>query len=249
MSVIFQQDLEPALRELGYTKEQAHSLSLRCCATFCYHKACTTLGIKLPPIADFIYQVYQDGKPGAHELGVHHGEMAQLIHDLDKRASVIGLDPLRIHGKNKIFKEVGMHSGNKSLRFFKKKRKRLNENPSIVNTIQQILSYGGIPIVGAIQKLSNGYIGSASKEGEIPTHTFVILNFNKRNNLFTMFDPDRRAFEDLKELRPKEMRPIDNKPGYYTVPPGFLEKSGTKIYQEGTPNERKGGIVMGIFKS
>lgn len=249
MTAVFQQDLEPDLVNLGYTKEQAHSLSLRCCATFCYHKACSTLDISLPNLENFVFKVYQDGMPGAHELGVHHGEMATLINSLDKKASVIALDPLRVHGKLDRFKEVGMYSGNRSLKFFKKKRRKLNANPSIVNTIKQILDYGGIPIVGAIQKLSNGYIGSASKEGEIPTHDFVILNLDKKKNLFTIFDSDKRAYEDVKKLRPKEMRPIEDRPGCYTVPPEFLEKSGTKTYQEGTPNERKGGIVIGIFKS
>jgi hypothetical protein len=249
MSIVFQQELEPSLMDLGYSKERAHSLSLRCCATFCYHKGCSELGIKLPPIEKFIYNVYQNGMPGAHELGVHHGEMATFINKLDAKASIIILDPLRVHGPPKKFKEIGMYSGKESLRFFTKKRRKLNKRPSITNSVRQILNFGGIPIVGAIQKLSNGYIGSASKEGEIPTHNFLVLSYDKKRKLFTIFDPDKRAFDDLKRLRPEEMKPIISQPGYYTVPPDFLEHSGTKIYAEGTDNERKGGIVIGIFKS
>lgn len=249
MSIVFQQELEPSLINLGYSKEQAHSLSLRCCATFCYHKGCSKLGIKLPPLEKFIYDVYQNNMPGSHELGVHHGEMADFINKLDNSASVIILDPLRVHGPVTKFKEIGMYSGKESLHFFRKKRNKLNRKPSITNTARQILDYGGIPIVGAIQRLSNGYIGSASKEGEVPTHNFLVLRYSRMRRFFTIFDPDKRAFDDLKKLRPQEMKPVKNQPGYYTVPPEFLEKSGAKIYAEGTTNERKGGIVIGIFKS
>lgn len=248
MSTIFQQDLEPALIKRGYSKNQAHSLSLRCCATFCYHKACSILGLDVPDLEDFVYQVYQVGKPGSHKLGVHHGEMAKFITSLDKTGSVLTLDPLRVHAKLKRFKEIGLYSGDEALSFYNKKLRRLNKDPCIVNTVKQILDYGGVPIVGAIQKLSNGYIGSASKEGEVPTHDFVILSFNKKDNLFTILDPDKRAFEDKDRLRPSEMQPIPSDPTLYEVPPEFLEKNGTKIYHQGTNQERKGGIVIGIFK-
>ena len=143
---------------------------------------------------------------------------------------------------------MGLYSGKESIIFYKKKLRKLNRNPSIVNAVKQILDYGGIPIVGAIQKLSNGYIGSASKEGEVPTHNFLVLDFDSKNNRFTILDPDKRAYQDLKKLRPKDMQPLHSKPTHYTVPPDFLEKSGTKIYHAGKENERKGGIVIGIFK-
>lgn len=248
MPVTFQQDIEPFLREHGFPKERAHSLGLRCCATFCYHYGCSLQDIELPPLDEFIRSVYQEGKPGAHELGVHHGEMVSFINQLNPKASLIVLDPLREHWPKRTFKKVGQYSGKRALKFFSKKRKKLNKSPSVVNCISQILDFGGTPIVGAIQTLTNGYIGSASKEGETPTHTFVVLDYDKKKSLFTIFDPDKRSFEDLDKKRPKEIQPVEGRPGIYTIQANFLEANATKIYNAGQDSQRRGGIIIGIFK-
>jgi hypothetical protein len=248
VSILFQQDLEGPLKKLGHPEDQAHSLSLRCCASFCYHKACRKTGINLPKIENFIYAVYQEGRPGSHDLGINHTEMAKYIKQIDHSSSIISIDPLRKHCKPRKFKKIGSFTGKNSYKFFKKNYKKLNEDPSVTNSLKLILKAGGVPIVGAIQTLTNGYIGSASKEGETPTHNFIVEGYIKEDDLFIIFDPDKRAYEDKLKLRPKEIKPIPKKPGFYYIESNFLEENSRKTYNPGKPNQRLGGIVIGIFK-
>jgi hypothetical protein len=248
VSITFQQDLENPLKKLGHPAEQAHSLSLRCCASFCYYKACKKIGVKLPKIENFIYEVYQEGRPGSHELGINHTEMAKYIHQIDSSCSAISLDPLRTHCRPRRFKKIGSFTGKRSYKFFRSNYRKLNKNPTVTNSVKLILKEGGIPIVGAIQTLTNGYIGSASKEGETPTHNFIIHEYIKGKDSFLMFDPDKRAYEDKLKLRPKEIKPVPKKPGFYYIKSDFLENNSHKTYNAGRPNQRLGGIVIGIFK-
>jgi hypothetical protein len=246
--ITFEQDIYRPLLESGFDQEKAHSLSLRCCSGFCYFAAIKELYQPVGPILDFIKLLYSPNMPGAHHLGLSHTEMTEFTYNhTNQMVSTICLDPLRTHYPPQEFKLKGSYAGNAALNFFESNWQSLNQNPSVANALKLILGSGGVAIVGAIQQLTNGYIGLAASEGENPTHAFMVTSYNKKLDLFTIFDPDLRSFEDLDHRRPAELIPLQE-PGYYTVPADFLEAHSHKTYFKDTPQQKEGGIVVGLFK-
>ncbi len=255
-TITFQQDLAPFLESAGLSTEKASSLAIRCCAGFCYFKAMQELDLNNglgenfdQNLTNFILRVYKPGAPGEHHLGVNHNQMVNFIYSFSREAiSAIALDPLRKHWEISAFKTQGNYAGRAAYNFFTSKREQLNAAQSTQNTIKIILDHGGLAFVGLIKARTNGYIGAAATEGETPTHTFLVFEYLSTTNQFVYFDPDRRAFEDQEGLRPKEIEPIEGRPGFYKIDADFLEVHSHKTYFGGTEQEREGGIVVGLFR-
>ncbi len=238
----FQQDLAESLaEEFGIEKSQAEDLGATTCSGVCYWEAMNTLGFDIGSIPEFIHKAYRPESGVLHPAGVDHIKFLKYLGGSYPGFYGLSINPFR--EQNPVaFREYGGYYGEGAEQIFDATYKDIRDTSSATKAI---LNNRGLALVSTNPGY-NGYNGKVLVNGEIKegtTHIVLVVEYVQEEDSFIIFDPDKRAFEDLGGKRPVEVCPLDGSPGLYKVTASYLNN---KSYRE---KPSPGGVTIGLFKN
>lgn len=239
--LVFQQDLAESLaEEFGIEKGRAEDLGATTCSGVCYWEALNALGFTVGPITEFIHKAYSPEAGVTHPAGVDHIRFLQYLKDNYPGFYGLSINPFREQDPG-AFRAYKGYSGQRAEDLFDAIYPEIKDTSSAAKSI---LYNNGYALISANPGY-NGYNGKVLVNGELKegtTHLILAVEYISEEDCFIIFDPDKRAYEDLGGKRPHEITPLQDNPGLYKVPAGYINLNSFR------QNPSPGGITVGLFK-